>query len=239
MRRIAFLSLLALVVGALFASSAMAINSEQKFDATATPTAGGTKKKPVGVSLHLRPFIPDISADPPFATKKAFVFFPKELVLNGKFFKSCPRAKVQKNERKCPSGSKIGSGIAAGLALGLTENLTVDAFNGPGGNKIELLVKGVSPLVIREVIEAKIAKVKGTYGWKLTVPIPTGLQTPVDGVYATLTDFDVTIPKKTIKKGKKTYAWAGLTGCTGSLKFGYQGQYTDGTKQDVAIEQAC
>ncbi|CAB4932670.1 unannotated protein [freshwater metagenome] len=239
MRRIAVLSLLVLAVSAVFASSAMAINSPQKLEASATPTAGGTKKKPVGVSLHIRPFIPDISADLPFATTKALVYFPKELVINARYFKYCTRAKVQKNEKKCPPASKIGSGIAAGLALGLTENLTVDVFNGPGGNKVELLVKGASPLVIREVIEAKLQKVKGTYGWRLTVPIPTGLQTPVDGVYATLTDFDVTLDKKTVKKGKKTYAWAALTGCTGSLKFGYQGQYTDGTKQDVAIEQAC
>jgi len=241
MRRIALLALVAFAAALIPASSAFAINSTQKFAASVSPAKAGTKKKPTGVTLKVRPYFDDITADAaaPFATQFANVFFDKNLVFNGKSFPSCANLKVLNSASSCPSGAKVGKGTAAGSALGAVENLTVTIYNGPGGNKVELLVDGSSPLAIHSVIEGTLSKQTGQYGWLLKVPVPADLQQPAPSVFATLTNFDTTISASVKKKGKKI-PYVGLTGCTNKkLNFGYTGQYTDSTSQTVGITQAC
>ena len=241
-RRVTLLALAVVAVLAIPVSSALAVNSPQQFSASVTPAKGGTKAKPTPVTLKVRPYFGDISADAaaPFATQLATVFFPAESVFNGKFFPSCPGPKVLAAANTCPSNSKVGTGTAAGVALGLTENLKVTIYNGPGGNKVELLVDGSSPLAIHSVIEGTLTKTTGQYGLKLTVPIPADLQQPAPGAIATLTDFNTTLPVKFVKKGKKKIPYLGASGCkTGKWNFGYTGLYTDGTSQTVNVTQAC
>ena len=202
MRRI---PLLAIVVGAaslIPASSAFAINSTQLFKASVSPSKAGTKKKPVAVTLKTRPYFADIKPDAakPFATRYSNVYYDKNLVFNGKKFPSCKGpVLLTSGGSACPAGSKVGKGTAAGEALGLVQHLTVDIYNGPGGNKVELLVRGSTPLVINSVIEGTLTKGTGKYGWHLKVPVPDDLQQPAPGVIASLTDFDTTI-KATYKK---------------------------------------
>jgi hypothetical protein len=242
MRRVAVLALAVAAVLAIPASSAFAVNSPQQFSASVSPAKGGTKAKPTPVTLKVRPYFGDISADAaaPFATQTANVFFPSESVFNGKFFPSCANAKVLTAANTCPAASKVGTGTAAGLALGITENLKVTIYNGPGGNKVELLVDGTSPLTIHSVIEGTLTKQTGKYGYKLSVPIPGDLQQPAPGAVATLTDFNTTLPAKFVTKGKKKIPYLGAAGCaTGKWAFGYTGQYTDGTSQTVEITQPC
>ncbi len=242
MRRIALLALAVAAVALIPASSAFAINSVQKFSASVSPAKAGTKKKPTAVTLKVRPYFDDISADSaaPFATTFANVFFDKNLVFNGAKFPQCANAKVLSAASSCPSGSKVGKGTAAGVALGLTENLTVTIYNGPGGKAVELLVDGTSPLAIHSVIEGKLTKQTGQFGYLLKVPVPADLQQPAPGAIATLTDFNTTIKASITKKGKKT-PYIGLAGCTAKkLNFGYTGEYTDGTTgQQVVVNQAC
>ena len=168
------------VIVALPASSAFAVNSVQKYASSATPNKGGTKSKPVPVTLKVRPYFDDITADAaaPFATDKANVFFPAESVFNGKFFPSCAPAKVLTNSASCPAGSKVGSGTAKGQALGLIESLKVTIFNSPGGKGVELLVVGSSPLIINSVISGDLQKQTGKYGYKLVVDVPPDLESP-------------------------------------------------------------
>ena len=112
------------------------------------------------------------------------------------------------------------------MALGLTENLTVTAYNGPGGNKLELLVDGQAPLQIHSVIEGKLQSDSGKFGKKLVVAIPENLQQPAPGAYATLTDF------KTVVKGtgSKKRPFIGLSGCTKkTLNYKTDFVFTDGT----------
>ena len=238
MRRIALLGLTVAAVALVPASSAFAINSVQKFSASVSPAKAGTKKKPTGVTLKVRPYFDDISADSaaPFATTFANVFFDKNLVFNGAKFPQCANAKVLSAASSCPSGSKVGKGTAAGVALGLTEKLTVTIYNGPGGKAVELLVDGTSPLAIHSVIEGKLTKQSGKFGYLLKVPVPSDLQQPAPGAIATLTDFNTTI-KATYKKTP----YIGLAGCTAKkLNFGYTGQYTDGTTgQQIAVTEPC
>ncbi len=241
-RRVTLLAPAVVAVLAIPAASAFAVNSPQQFSASVTPNKGGTKAKPTPVTLRVRPYFGDISADAaaPFATKTANVFFPAESVFNGKYFPSCAGPKVLSAANTCPAGSKVGAGTAAGVALGLTENLKVTIYNGPGGNKVELLVDGSSPLAIHSVIEGALTKQTGKYGLKLVVQIPPDLQQPAPGAVATLTDFDTKLPVKFVKKGKKKIPYLGASGCkTGKWNFGYTGDYTDGTSQTVEISQPC
>ncbi len=247
MRRIALLALVAVAALVIPASSAFAVVGTQLFTGSASPTKAGTKKKPKAVTLKIRPYFDytapaeqtKIKADP-FATKTANVFFPKNAVFNGKFFPSCARPKVLSAVASCPKGSQVGSGTAAGFALGLLEKLTVKIFNAPGGKGVNLLVEGSSPLVIKDVIEGKLTKQSGKYGYKLAVTVPEGLQQPAPGAIATLVDFDTKLPAKTIKKGKKKIPYVASKGCTGgSWAWGYTGDYTDGTSQTVETTQKC
>ncbi len=239
MRRISLLALVVVAAALIPASSAFAINSTQLFKASVSPAKKGTKKKPTAVTLKVRPYFADITPDAaaPFATKFANVFFDKNIVFNGKKFPSCTQAAtLSSGGSSCPTGSKVGKGTAAGEALGLIEKLTVDIYNGPGGKKVELLVRGSSPLVINSVIEGTLTKQTGKFGYLLKVPVPDDLQQPAPGAIATLTDFDTTI-KATYKKTP----YIGLAGCTAKkLNFGYTGEYTDGTKsKEIDVTQAC
>ena len=128
--------------------------------------------------------------------------------------------------------ARIGSGKGVGTALGLTEDLEIQAFNGPGGSRVELRVIGRSPLEIDGVIEAKLSAQTADprFGQVLTVLIPAAFTSKIFDTYATLTDFSAKVPVKSIKAGKRKIPYAGLTGCPAEgLTFGYQADYTDGT----------
>jgi hypothetical protein len=143
---------------------------------------------------------------------------------------------VQADNTKCPRNSKVGSGSATGTALGLTENLTVTAYNGPAGNKLELLVDGTAPLQIHSVIEGKLQSDSGKFGKKLVVAIPDNLQQPAPGAYATLTDFKTAV-KGT---GTKKRPYIGLAGCTKrKLNFKSDFVFTDGTTSTATTTAKC
>jgi hypothetical protein len=164
------------------------------------------------------------------------VHFDKNIKFDGKHLKSCSQSQVQTDETKCPKGSRVGSGTATGSALGLTENLTVTAYNGPGGTKIELLVDGQSPLQIHQVIEGKLQSDSGKYGKKLVVAIPDALQQPAPGAYATLTDFKTSV-KGT---GSKKRPFVGLAGCTKkTLNYKADFVFTDGTTSTATATSKC
>lgn len=218
----------------------------QKFEASMSPSKAGTKKKPRAVKLHVRPFHDTafaLSVTPPFATLNANVWFPKEIVFNQSKFPKCSKTTVLNRPDLCPKNSLVGSGTALGFGRGaatpagqgIRENLTVQVFNG-GGTQLYLRTKG--SITQNQILDGKLTKVRGKFGTKLVVTIPKGLVTPAEGLVATLTDFDVTLPAKTIKKGSKRYPFAGLTGCPKSkrLTVGYTSQYTDGTPEGLGFK---
>ena len=138
---------------------------------------------------------------------------------------------------KCPKGSKVGTGKAAGTALGLTENLTVTAYNGPGGNKLELLVDGATPLQIHSVIEGILSSDSAPYAKKLSVHVPDNLQQPAPGAYATLVQFDTTINRVV---GKKKKPYVGIQACKDKqISLGVDYVYTDGTKKSTSTTTSC
>jgi hypothetical protein len=201
-----------------------------------SPTKKGTKTHPANVKLSVELITQPAAGDPAFATKSTVVHFDKNLKFGGKYLKSCSAAQVLADDTKCPKGSKVGSGSATGTALGLTENLTVTAYNGPTGNKLELLVDGTAPLQIHSVIEGKLLTDSGKFGKKLSVAIPENLQQPAPGAFATLTDF------KTVVKGTgtKKRPYIGLAGCT-KKKLNYKTDFvfTDDSTSTATTTSKC
>jgi hypothetical protein len=215
---------------------AQAVTPTTAMKASVSPTKSGTKTKPANVKLSVELITVPKPGEPAFATRSTVVHFDKNLKFGGKYLKSCSAAQVQADNTRCPKGSKVGSGSATGTALGLTENLTVTAYNGPTGNKIELLVDGTAPLQIHSVIEGKLQSDSGKYGKMLVVAIPDNLQQPAPGAYATLTDFKTAV-KGT---GSKKRPYIGLAGCT-KKKLNYKADFvfTDGTTSTAKTTSKC
>jgi hypothetical protein len=235
MRKLILLAVAAVTaVGAV--GVAQAVNPTTAMKASVSPSKKGTTKKPKNVKLNVELITTPSAGDAPFATKTTVVHFDKNLKFGGKNLKQCSQSQVQSDDTKCPKGSKVGSGSASGVALGLTENLTVTAYNGPGGNKLELLVDGQSPLQIHSVIEGKLLKDSGLYGSKLSVAIPETLQQPAPGAYATLTDFKTSV-KGT---GSKSRPYVGLAGCSKkTLNFKSDFVFTDDSTSSATTTSKC
>ncbi|MDX6656543.1 MAG: hypothetical protein QOH62_1336 [Solirubrobacteraceae bacterium] len=238
MKKLAIAVMGALALAAVGAGVSSAVDPTLGITASITPTKHGTKKKPKKVKLVVKLKTTAKDGDPPFAADTTVVHLAKELVFNGKALKSCTQAQVQADDTKCPKGSKVGQGTAAGVALGLVENLTVKAYNGPGGNKLELLVDGTAPLAIHSVIEGLLQTDSGAYGKKLVVAIPSNLQQPAPGAYATLTEFDTTI---NAVEGKKKAPYVGIASCkTKSMAFAADYHYVpDNTTKSVSTTAPC
>jgi hypothetical protein len=215
---------------------AQAVTPATSVKASVSPSKKGTKKKPRNVKLSIELITQPSATDGPFATKSTVVHFDKNLKFGGKYVKTCSASKVRSNNTKCPKASKVGSGSATGVALGLAEKLTVTAYNGPGGNKLELLVHGTDPLPIHDVLEGKLVSDKGKFGKKLVVAIPASLQQPAPGAFATLTDFKTAV-KGT---GSKKRPYIGLAGCTKKkLHFQSDFVFTDDTKSTAITTAKC
>src|SRR3954453_5814909 len=236
MKKLAIAVTGALALAGIGAGISSAVNPDITIQASMSPTKHGTKKKPKVTKLVVKLATTPRSDEPAFAASDTIVHLGKELVFNGKALKTCSAAQVQSDDTKCPKGSRVGQGKAAGTALGLTENLTVTAYNGPGGNKLELLVDGQTPLQIHSVIEGKLQTDSGKFGKKLVVAIPETLQQPAPGAYATLTDFRTTV-KGT---GSKKRPYIGLSGCAKkTLNYKSDFVFTDGTTSTASATSKC
>ncbi len=208
-----------------------------KLTAGATPTKSGTKRKPRFVKIHTVFQTPGPAAGQPgFATKRTIVHLPKGLRFRGNRFTSCTEAILNsQGPNGCKSSSKVGTGKAQGLALGQVENLTVTAFNGPKGKTLLLYVQGGAPLAINSTIVGKLKSDKGKYGYKLDVAIPSNLQQPLQGVFATLTKFETRIG---VRKGKRNYAES--FACKGKKRYwGADLYFTDGTVDKTTTTSKC
>lgn len=229
------------------AGPASAIQSVQKFSFKVSPTTAGTTSKPRAVSLTANPYFdtnaPDLDRQVQFATVNATVYFPKGGVYNGKYFKSCSATTVFQDETQCPRGSRVGTASGRGLGIGLDEAVKGQFFNTKGGKGATLLVTGESPLIIREVVAAKLTKLSGNrdFSYKLTFTVPRNLQSPAPGVIATVMRFQSTFPRqyvtRTTSRGRVKVPLIASTACPkGGWKYRFIADYT--TSFDGAIESA-
>lgn len=193
------------VAAALAVPGAAQAEVIQDFTISASPTTASTKKKKRSVTLKVKTGTRDTSGALPPTTKEATLFFPKGSVWNGDKFPKCDADDISgdKSTDDCPKGSIIGKGKASGDATGgiTQDDLTIVVANG-GKSTVNMFVEGRSPLRIQSNIEAKIKRVSGKYGIRLTVPIPKNLQEPAPGVAVAITNFEVKVGKSRKIKGK-------------------------------------
>jgi len=241
---LAVASALTVAVGA--AGVAEAVQSRQTISIKVLSSKAGTKAKPRSVGrLNVDLGVIVNPADAPFATRTTTIFFDKNLVFNSSKFPGCTEVQVRSGSAKCRA-AKVGSGSATGDATSLDaatgqkvafprENLTVTAYNGPGGRTINLLVKGSAPLAINSVLVGRLQPATGKFGRKLVVTIPANLQQPLTNVFATLSSF-----KTSVGGTFRRVPYIALKGCTaGKLQFKGDFVFTDGSRQSPTSTSTC
>lgn len=212
---------------ALVATALALTNNDASFTGTLTHKGKPSKAKPAPASFHTITDFTTTDGKQPNVADTTTIFFPKQIVSNGKFFPSCTKAQID-GQSSIPAKCKkalVGSGkaTAAGGSPGttvnpaLTENLTVAAYNGPKGKSLLLVLNGSSPLAItNRVIEGKMSKASGKFGFKLAFTTPFDLQFQ-QGLQTPQTHFDIKIKSVTTSakvRGKKTKVpYLGLTAC--------------------------
>jgi hypothetical protein len=229
----------ALVAGAAAAYAATSLT----YSVNVTPTKAGTVAKPRNVGLHTTILA---NGSNPSTTSKTVLYFDKNIKLNGKLFKSCSQATLLSDAgpSACPKGSKIGSGTATGhvpatiVSPATNIPLTVTAYNGPSGKKIELYVKSApGSFNIQTVLEGTVGSSSGLYGKTLTVNIPAAVQQPIPGLFVALTKFDTTINATTKIKKRVTVhhkhktitvsvGYLESTGCPASKAYNFKAAFT-------------
>src|SRR5262245_52939635 len=146
MRKVALLCALA-AVGALgITAVASAVqDSQQKIGVKLQNNKAGTPSKPKSVSkLTVTTNTAIVPGEAPWAATAATIHFDKNLVFNSKKFPTCTATQVQRDNTKCPTGSKVGSGSAqstlfSGNAVSGDHARKVTRYNGPN-NRLFLLV---------------------------------------------------------------------------------------------------
>jgi len=246
MHKLMLVAVTTMVAALVMVGVASAVDATQAIDVKMTHNKAGTKAKPrsVGRLNVLTTTTPAPGLAGTFATTKATIFFDKNLVFNGKAFKTC-----KPSNKSAPAGAdvrakcasaRVGAGAAAAQAtVGGKENLIVTAYNGAskanGDRWFYLNVVGAAPLKIDSVIAATLTRGSGAYGVKLVVPIPANLVQPLAGITATLLNFSTSVGGTS-----KGVPYVGLKGCSGGkLKFKGTFIYTDNTSKTVTDTAAC
>jgi hypothetical protein len=236
MKKLMLAAVVVLTAALGVAGVASAIQGSQAISVKLLSNKAGTKDKPrsVGKLTVTTTTTPAPGEEGKFATKTAVIFFDKNLVFSGSKFKTCAASQVVSDDSKCPAGSLVGTGSSTARFAGQTVALTVKAYNGPGGNKLSLLVNNAN-FGIHNALQGTLNNATGAYGKKLTVTIPTNLQSPLPGQFATLTVFLTRVGGTS-----KGVPYVGLKGCSGGkLKFKGTFNYTDNTSKTVTTTANC
>jgi hypothetical protein len=198
------LALVVLAVGAAVAYGATTF--EQKLTSSVKPNRlKGGKPTPIHLTVTTTSDTIPSGGQPPTLTK-AQIFFPNAAVANGRFFPACTESiLLNKGPAKCPKKSKIGKGKATGKVGTLLVNIDVTAFNGPKGKSVLLYIlsEPTAPVAVRGVLNSPLQKMRGKYGYKLTVPVPENIQTPLPGLHTAVKLFTTTVGATIEHKGRK------------------------------------
>jgi hypothetical protein len=170
-----------------------------------TPALTGFPTTPQNVKLTMEGRVvgDDIDGIYPATTRRIVMWFTHGARVNGRYFPSCnPRLllALRGASRACPRGSKIGSGWAFGTAISVTARLAMTVYNGPGGRSMLFYFTAENPVSISELIDAPFEQLHGNrrYGFRLTLPVPMGLQEISDGMVTSLRQFKATVGGMTV-----------------------------------------
>ncbi|HEY1277217.1 MAG TPA: hypothetical protein VGF25_20085 [Thermoleophilaceae bacterium] len=200
------LALIAVAVGGAIAyAQTVNTNFEQTLSASVKPNKlKGGKPTPIALKVTTGADTVPPGGQPP-TLQQAQIFFPNAAVANGRFFPSCTESiLLNKGPNKCPKQSKIGKGSAIGKVGSLEVKTDVTAFNGPKGKSVLLYVLSVpsAPVSIRGVLNSPLKKLHGKYGYRLTVPVPQNIQTPLPGLHTGVIFFTTTVKASIKHKGR-------------------------------------
>lgn len=237
----------------------------QRFKASVSPNKAGSKSRPASVGLNLRPYHENTMVTmqngtlvgtgaflevPPFATRYATIWFPKQIRWQTSHFRRCSIPRVLSAPDSCPKGSEIGRTSSSNYALGalranpngeilLAPRLSVRIFN-VGTNRIAIRV--LSPSTGSVIMSGRVttrmttSEKRNGFGSKLRLVIPVELVEPVPGTVSQLSDFNAGVRRASVRYRGTTYRYAGLTSCpsTRRLKWAYRGEYNVGLQKDSA-----
>lgn len=226
MRKVALICAALLVGGLGVTAVASAIQGSQTVTVSLRSNRAGTKAKPRSVSrLTVVTQTTIVPGEAPWAATAATIHFDRNLVFGASKFPSCSRSVVQRDDSKCPRGSKVGSGSAqstlfSGTAPAGNPAPKVTAYNGKRG-KLYLLVVNTSPAV-RAVMVGSLRPDTGKYGRKLVIAqIPPVLQNGgLPGLTISLTRF-----RTSVGGTFRGTPYVALRGCSGG-RLSYKGDFT-------------
>jgi hypothetical protein len=213
---------LSAILALALAAVALAQSPEPVVTTTGTfsPSKAGTKSRPKGASFKFKVVNTPESRS---TVKTIRVLLPSEARMSGRNLPKCTEAQLRAGgSAACPRGSKLGEGVAYAYLIDAAQPVpdcpgTKGAAEGcltfqneffVGGNaqlNVWLVSEGLG---IQQVLPGKITK----GGRQLDIQIPGSLQSPVQGVFAALSQLDGTWKGSARKRGK-TYNFISTTGC--------------------------
>ena len=237
MRKFALLAA-AMIVAGVAAIPAFAATTTSTVTGKITPTKGGTAKAPVGHTIFTQVATTNDDGSQPPPVKTTILTYSKEFVFNGKAMAAagltCSKALLDaQGPTACKPASKVGTGSSDALIGGdpntkpaLQKDIKVTAFNGPGGNKLELYVG--APL--QKTIEGKLTGKTGG-PQTLTFDVPDEAINPAGAVISSITRFGATI-KAAVKIKGKTVNYVTTTGCPKNKILPLKATFIYATKSD-------
>lgn len=170
-----------------------------------TPAITGFPTTPQNVALTMEGRLvgDDVDGRFPATSTRIVMEFTHGARVNGAYFPSCDPRRLERMRGRsgaCPRGSKIGSGFAFGTAISVTARLRMDVYNGPRGRSMLFYFSCDNPVLIRQMIDARFEQLRGNrnYGFRLTLPIPEGLQELTDGMVTSLRQFKAKVGGMTV-----------------------------------------
>ncbi len=183
----------------LAASAGAGAKTLVTMDGVATPpiTKFTLRPQTLFTTLDTR-FASDVPGALPGTVARATIFIPNGPRFNSRFFPSCSPRKLRRlrgNPRACPRGSRIGGGTVIGTSpqfAGVNEHAKVELYNGPHGRSMVFFIHGENPVAVSGIIVAPLKPLHSRkWGYRLTLPIPHGLQEIASGIFVSVLDFKV------------------------------------------------
>lgn len=239
------------VAASLVTVAPASATSRASLTGSITPALTGFPTTPQAVTLNIRGRVvgDDVDGEFPATTRRIVLWFTHGARVNGALFPSCDAARLRRmrgSPRACPRGSKIGSGWARGASLSVVARIHIDVYNGPGGRTLIFYFTMSNPVLINEMLVAPFEQLRGnrSFGFRVTLDIPDGLQELQPGMVVSLMEFDTRVGATTrVRQGARTVRTSYIEAMTcppGALvRTRGEFDFTDGASSDVDAYLGC
>lgn len=197
---------LAAVLSIAVAAVAMGQNSDVSSTTSVSPKKAGTKKKPKATKITTT-----IKNNVPSTTASTIeIDFPKTVKISGKGLTRCALAEFTKpgGKANCPAKSKAGTGVSHAVTGPDRTPLNFDVTAYVGGKNLVVFYIEQQQGTLSKALPGKISSASGKFKQKLVISIPKDLQSPLPGLYGSLTDL-----KSTLYNKKGSHSLISTLGC--------------------------